>query len=237
MTTLLGAMTTSSVTAMMAIEAGTSTDGFESFLRDVLLPKLEPSMTVVMDNLGAHRAKRIAALLHEHGIKARFTPPYSPEYNPIQARCRALRRTARRPSNAPGRWRCRCRCNRSRRAPAADRRGRRQPAATGLKDAPLTFSLVIAWAMSCDTRTACCADAPSPKTSLVFTIAAFGFLTRRGKKPLVCGRYFTRPQLPQVCDGNPVTSMSTCSSTASCTTVFNAECFRSSTGRQPTPCG
>lgn len=83
-TTLLGAMTTSAVVAMMAVEAGTSTDVFESFLREVLLPKLEPGTTIVMDNLGAHRAKRIAELLHEHGIKARFTPPYSPEYNPIE---------------------------------------------------------------------------------------------------------------------------------------------------------
>lgn len=83
-TTLLGAMTTNAVVAMMAIEAGTSTEVFESFLRDVLLPKLEPGTTVVMDNLGAHRAKRITALLEEHGIKARFTPPYSPEYNPIE---------------------------------------------------------------------------------------------------------------------------------------------------------
>lgn len=83
-TTLLGAMTTTGVTAMMAIEAGISTDVFESFLRDVLLPKLELGMTMVMNNLDTHRAKRITALLHEHGINARFTPPYSPEYNPIE---------------------------------------------------------------------------------------------------------------------------------------------------------
>ncbi len=83
-TTLLGAMTTSAVVAMMAVEAGTSTDVFEAFLTDVLLPKLEPGTTVVMDNLGAHRAKRIAALLQARGIKTRFTPPYSPEYNPIE---------------------------------------------------------------------------------------------------------------------------------------------------------
>ena len=83
-TTLLGAMRTRAVVAMMAVEAGTSTDVFESFLRDVLLPQLAPGTTVVMDNLGAHRAKRIAALLHEHGVRVRFTPPYSPETNPIE---------------------------------------------------------------------------------------------------------------------------------------------------------
>ena len=83
-TTLLGAMTTTEVVAMMSIEAGTTTEVFEAFLRNVLLPKLEPGTTVVMDNLGAHRAKRIAALLDGHGIEVRFTLPSSPEFNPIE---------------------------------------------------------------------------------------------------------------------------------------------------------
>ena len=83
-TTLLGAMTTRAVVAKMAVEVGTSTDVFESFLRDVLLPQLDPGTTVVMDNLGAHRAKRIAALLHDHGVRVRFSPPYSPPCNPIE---------------------------------------------------------------------------------------------------------------------------------------------------------
>lgn len=77
-------MTRTAVVATMAVEAGTTTEVFEAFLTEVLLPQLAPGTTIVMDNLGAHRAKRIRELLGAHNVKVRYMPPYSPEYNPIE---------------------------------------------------------------------------------------------------------------------------------------------------------
>jgi len=37
-----------------------------------------------MDNLSAHRPKRITELIEQHGCELLYLPAYSPEYNPIE---------------------------------------------------------------------------------------------------------------------------------------------------------
>jgi transposase len=37
-----------------------------------------------MDNLGAHRPKRIRELIEQQGCKLLYLPAYSPDYNPIE---------------------------------------------------------------------------------------------------------------------------------------------------------
>ncbi len=39
---------------------------------------------VVMDNLGAHRPKRIRELIEQRGCELLYLPSYSPDYNPIE---------------------------------------------------------------------------------------------------------------------------------------------------------
>ena len=39
---------------------------------------------MVMDNLGAHRPKRIRELIEERGCELLYLPSYSPDYNPIE---------------------------------------------------------------------------------------------------------------------------------------------------------
>ena len=36
-----------------------------------------------MDDLGAHKPKRIRELIEERGCAFLYLPPYSPDYNPI----------------------------------------------------------------------------------------------------------------------------------------------------------
>jgi transposase len=38
----------------------------------------------VMDNLSAHRPKRIKELIEQHGCRLLYLPAYSPDYNPIE---------------------------------------------------------------------------------------------------------------------------------------------------------
>ena len=37
-----------------------------------------------MDNLGAHRPKRVRELIEGRGCELLYLPPYSPDYNPIE---------------------------------------------------------------------------------------------------------------------------------------------------------
>ena len=39
---------------------------------------------MVMDNLGAHRPKKVRELIEERGAKLLYLPCYSPDYNPIE---------------------------------------------------------------------------------------------------------------------------------------------------------
>lgn len=82
--TVLGALHWDGLKELMMIEGGTSSDVFYEFVRQVLLPNMEPGQVVVLDNLAAHKSKRTVELLGDHGIHLLYTPPYSPEWNPIE---------------------------------------------------------------------------------------------------------------------------------------------------------
>jgi DDE superfamily endonuclease len=57
-TTLLSSMTLSSgMGPSLAVEGATTKKVFEAYVEQVLAPSLEAGQIVVMDNLGAHRAK------------------------------------------------------------------------------------------------------------------------------------------------------------------------------------
>ena len=50
----------------------------------VLAPKLKEGQIVLMDNLGAHRPKRVRELIEQQGCQLIYLPSYSPDYNPIE---------------------------------------------------------------------------------------------------------------------------------------------------------
>lgn len=97
-TTMIGALTIGGLTAMMTIEGGTSADVFAAYVEHVLVPELEVGDFVVLDNLAAHKDKRVKAMIEQAGAKLIFLPPYSPELNPIElawAKVKWWLRTAR----------------------------------------------------------------------------------------------------------------------------------------------
>ena len=103
-TTLLSSMTTRGMGASLAVEGSTTARVFEAYVEKVLAPSLHSGQVVVMDNLGAHRPKRIRELVEEQGCKLLYLPAYSPDYNPIEeafAKIKSfLRRTAARSKEA-----------------------------------------------------------------------------------------------------------------------------------------
>jgi transposase len=50
----------------------------------LLAPTLNPGQVVMMDNLGAHRPKRIRELIEGRGCELIYLPSYSPDLNPIE---------------------------------------------------------------------------------------------------------------------------------------------------------
>jgi transposase len=83
-TTLLSSMTLEGMGPSLAVEGPTTARVFETYVEKVLIPSLEPGQIVVMDNLSAHRPKRIRELIEQHGCELLYLPAYSPDYNPIE---------------------------------------------------------------------------------------------------------------------------------------------------------
>ena len=83
-TTLLSSITTGGMGPSLAVEGATTSRVFESYVEKVLVPSLRVGQIVVMDNLSAHRPRRIRELIEQQGCELLYLPAYSPDYNPIE---------------------------------------------------------------------------------------------------------------------------------------------------------
>lgn len=83
--TMLGAIGAEGWQATMTIAAPTDTEVFLAYLREVLCPALTPGQVVVMDNLSAHKVDGVKEAIEAAGAQVRYLPPYSPDFNPIEA--------------------------------------------------------------------------------------------------------------------------------------------------------
>ncbi len=81
---MLSSMTLSGMGPSLAVEGATTASVFEAYVEQVLAPSLEPEQIVIMDNLGAHRPRRIRELIEEQDCELLYLPAYSPDYNPIE---------------------------------------------------------------------------------------------------------------------------------------------------------
>jgi len=83
-TTLLTSLHQEGMGPSMAVEGATTARVFETYVKRLLAPALRPGQVVVMDNLGAHRPKRVRELIEERGCELIYLPPYSPDLNPLE---------------------------------------------------------------------------------------------------------------------------------------------------------
>jgi transposase len=83
-TTLLSSMTTGGMGPSLAVEGATTARVFETYVEKVLVPSLRAGQIVVMDNLGAHKPRRIRELIEQQSCELLYLPAYSPDYNPIE---------------------------------------------------------------------------------------------------------------------------------------------------------
>ena len=67
------------------MRGGVGSREFRRFIEHRLVPHLRPGHIVCMDNLNAHKNKKVRELLEATGASILFLPPYSPDFNPIEA--------------------------------------------------------------------------------------------------------------------------------------------------------
>ena len=85
--TVLGALGHEGIVAAMGVEDATGAAVFHAYLGQAPLPELRrtrPDAVLVMDNLGAHKAPAVRALLDASGFAYRYLPAHSPDLNPIE---------------------------------------------------------------------------------------------------------------------------------------------------------
>ena len=82
--TLIASMGLQGMGESMCVEGATDAAAFEVYVEHFLSPTLSEGQVVVMDNLGAHRPKRIRELIEARGAELVFLPSYSPDLNPIE---------------------------------------------------------------------------------------------------------------------------------------------------------
>ena len=82
--TLSAGLTRDGLIAPLRLVGAMSSDVFEAYIEQFVVPELLPGDVVVMDNLSAHKRASIGAMIAEVGADLVYLPPYSPDLNPIE---------------------------------------------------------------------------------------------------------------------------------------------------------
>ncbi len=82
-TTLSASMTTQGMGAAMLVDGATDGIAFETYGAQFLSPTRVPGHSVGMDNLSAHKRRRMGEVLEACGCAVLYLPSYSPDLSPI----------------------------------------------------------------------------------------------------------------------------------------------------------
>jgi transposase len=82
--TLIASMSLDGMGEAMVVEGATDAQVFETYIEHFLAPTLKEGQVVLLDNLKAHKPKRIRELIEARGAQVLFLPSYSPDLNPIE---------------------------------------------------------------------------------------------------------------------------------------------------------
>ena len=106
-TTFVAGLRLTGLTAPFVLDGPMNRSAFLAYVSRVLVPELKPGDVVILDNLPAHKGRRVREAIEAAGASLCYLPPYSPDFNPIEnafAKLKALlRRAAERTVEGP--WR------------------------------------------------------------------------------------------------------------------------------------
>jgi transposase len=83
--TLVGAMRLRGWVVQNSMFKTMNKERFVLWVKRKLLPKLRRGDVLCLDNLGAHKDERVQRACAQRGVRVLFLPPYSPDFNPIEA--------------------------------------------------------------------------------------------------------------------------------------------------------
>ena len=82
--TLIAGVRSSGPCAPWVFEGAMDGEMFLAWLREGLLPTLQPGDVVVLDNLATHKVAGVRETLEAAGARLLYLPPYFPDFNPIE---------------------------------------------------------------------------------------------------------------------------------------------------------
>ena len=86
---LLPAITRDGILDLLVFRGHTDKEGFVAWLEQAVFPKMMPfpgpNSILVMDNASWHHDPRVSQLAKQYGVLVLYLPPYSPDFNPIEA--------------------------------------------------------------------------------------------------------------------------------------------------------
>jgi transposase len=92
---LLPVMTINSYMSYIIFQGSISAALMEEFLEFQVLPFCNPhpapNSIIVLDNASIHRSARVRQPCERAGVRLKYLPPYSPNYNPIKERFKVLK--------------------------------------------------------------------------------------------------------------------------------------------------
>jgi len=68
----------------MCFKGTCNSDLFNVWLKEMLIPNLQPGQVLILDNVSFHRLEKTRTLVERAGCEILFSPPYSPDLNPIE---------------------------------------------------------------------------------------------------------------------------------------------------------
>jgi transposase len=94
-TTLIAGVRLRGPCAPWLFEGAMDGEMFLAWLRQGLVPTLNPGDWVILDNLATHKVAGVQEALAAVGAHLRYLPPYSPDFNPIENLWSKVKQTLR----------------------------------------------------------------------------------------------------------------------------------------------
>ena len=82
--TLIAAIRLTGACAPWLFDGAMDGEMFLAWVREGLVPTLQPDDVVILDNLATHKVPGIRTAIEAVGAKLLYLPPYSPDFNPIE---------------------------------------------------------------------------------------------------------------------------------------------------------
>jgi transposase len=83
-TTFVAGLSLDGIVAPVVFDGPIDGPSFLAYVEQMVCPRLRPGHVLLMDNLSSHKQPAVEAAVRAVGASIFFTPPYSPDLNPIE---------------------------------------------------------------------------------------------------------------------------------------------------------